>query len=273
MVTNPIWKDTEYQTTASTLTYSISVDGETIFNGKAYKKPGEQYLKININRICQNYLSNELPESLPAGSNVNTNAVRDFILKNGNGTTLETYRLSYDWSYGDAPNGNINDRYAVGMYGLRTIKLTDSYLNTIIDSLPSTTINACGEYAIYYLDCNGCWRPFLFEGIDRKYDNVRQYEYNRSFNNTTREFERGRYISEIETVYELSTGWLTDAQAENFARNLVGTNMAYLHHLPSGRIFPVVVDEDSVEYKRYVNDRHKVEYTIRVKESQNRIRK
>ena len=105
------------------------------------------------------------------------------------------------------------------------------------------------------------------------YDSFTQYEYNKSFNNTTPQFEKGRYISEIETRYELSTGWLNDTEAYNFSRNLVGTNVAYLHNLNDGRIFPIILDETEVEYKKYKNDRHLIEYTIRVKESQNRIRK
>lgn len=282
MVTNPIWKDTEYTTSADTLTYTIRVDGTPIFMGRAFKYPDADNLVININRVCQNYLSNELPEVFPAISSTttyyNTDAYRDFVLYDSNGVQLETFRFYYDWSYDDAfssdtRSSTINGHYAAGMLHFNTIRDTVNlrYNNTI--SLRSSG-DSCGDYAIYYLNSYGGWDEFLFEGRCKMMDEFTQYEYNKSFNNTTIQFEKGRYISEIQTGYELTTGWLNDNQSFNFARNLVGSNMAYLHNLRTGKISPIVIDEQDVEYKEYKsNGNHLIEYTIRVKESQNRIRK
>lgn len=274
MVTNPIWKDTEYTSSTSSLTYYIKVDGNIIFNGRAYREPDATGLTINVNRVCQNYLSNELPEAftgVTSATYTNGEAVKDFLLYNSNGTLLETYRLSYDWSYDSATTGSpINGHYASNQKVINTTKGTSAYTNTIT----TANTNYCGDYAIYYLDSYGCWKSFLFEGNCKMADNFTQYEYNKSFKNTTVQFEKGRYISEIETSYELSTGWLTDEQSYNFSRNLVGTNMAYLHNLKTNRISPIIIDEQSIDYKEYrTNGNHLVEYTINVKESQNRIRK
>lgn len=282
MIVNPIWKDTEYSVDADVLSYYITYNTEIVFRGKAYRKPDADVLSVNINKICQNYLSNELPDNfflLNEHNFVNTNAVGEFNLYNAdNNTLLEEYRFYYDWSYDENYNNinynkssEINSHYTDGMLYLFTNKSGTGYTNYVY-SLGET--GYCGDYAIYYLDSYGCWLGFLFEGYCRKTDNYTQYEYNKSFDNTTIQFEQGRYISEINTTYELTTGWLEDSQAENFAKNLVGSNMAYLHDLRNGRIFPVLIDETGVDYKTYkTNGRHLVSYTIRVRESQNRIRK
>lgn len=276
MLIAPIWQDIEYTSSDEVLSYYITYEGDIIFNGRAYRKPDAGSLVININRICQNYLSNNLPEEFTGITGYttyqNTDAVGDFYLYNSNGTLLESYRLSYDWSYDSATTGTpVNSHYAFGQFIMSSTKTSTGYTNNLRISNNTTY---CGDYAIYYLDSFGCWRSFLFEGNCKKSDNYVQFEYNKAFNNTTIQFEQGRYINEINTVYELSTGWLKDDEAENFARNVVGTNVAYLHNLKTNKIFPVLVDESGVEYKKYnTNGRHMVEYTINVKESQNKIRK
>lgn len=282
MIVNPIWKDTEYSVDADVLSYYITYNTEIVFRGKAYRKPDADVLSVNINKICQNYLSNELPDNFFGLYNyVNTNAVGEFNLYNAdNNTLLEEYRFYYDWSYDESydnidsrDDDPINNHYTNGMFNLWTDKSGTGYTNHR-RSAPYQYTGYCGDYAIYYLGSHGCWRSFLFEGYCRKTDNYTQYEYNKSFDNTTIQFEQGRYISEINTTYELTTGWLEDSQAENFAKNLVGSNMAYLHDLRNGRVFPVLIDETGVDYKTYkTNGRHLVSYTIRVRESQNRIRK
>ena len=279
MVYVPIWKDTVFTASTTGMTYYIQVDGETIFNGRAFAKPNDDYISININKIVLNYLINELPDfrNSDEGSYVASQGCRDFYLYQTNGTLLETYRFLYDWSYTDEAQFTgtynmsrpINNHYAYGMYRF----YTDFYDGDVTNHYEKVIGDYCGKYAIYYLNAFGGWDSFLFEGKCRKYDTFTQYEYNRTFNNTTIDFERNRYISEVEGVYELSTGILTDEEAANFSFNLIGTNQAYLHNMETDEIFPVMIDESSIEYKTYRNDKKMVEYTIRVKSSQNRIRR
>ena len=56
LTTAPIWKDTYYTTTAATANYSILLNGGIIFSGKAVRYPDAENLKININKVCRNYL-------------------------------------------------------------------------------------------------------------------------------------------------------------------------------------------------------------------------
>lgn len=279
MVNSPIWKDTFYSASTSALTYYVTVDGITIFNGRAFARPSTNNILININKICQNYLSNELPDfrEFTTSAVTNQEACKVFSLYNTNGTLLEQYRFLYDWSYSDEATftGNyimsrpINGHYATGMFVFNTV-----FDGTVVtNNISKTNGSYCGDYAIYYLNGYGGWDSYLFEGKARKYDGFSQYEYNRVFNNNSIEFEENRYISEVKGEYELSTGLLTDEEADNFAFNLVGSNACYLHNLKTDKIFPVVIDESNIEYKKYVNDRRMIEYTIRVKDSQNKIRK
>lgn len=279
MVNAPIWKDTVYTASTTGLSYYIQTDSETIFNGRAFAKPNSNYIVININKIVQNYLDNSLSDfrSYSATTLSASSAYREFKLYSTNGTLLETYWFLYDWSYLDEAvfNGTysmsrpINNHFADGMYQFNTVLSSGSVTN----HLERVNGSYCGEYAMYYLNAYGGWDSYLFEGKCRKYDNFTQYEYNRSFNNNTIEFEKNRYISEVEETYELGTGLMEDEEAENFSFNLVGTNQAYLHNLKTDEIFPVMVDEATIEYKKYSNDRKMIEYIIRVKSSQNRIRR
>ena len=134
-------------------------------------------------------------------------------------------------------------------------------------------VRYCGDYAIYYLNSYGGWDSFLIEGKVKKFDDFTQYEYNKSFDNNTLQFEKTRYMNEIKTRYEMNTGWLTDEQAENLAKNLLGSTKLYVHNLVDDRIFPAIITDSSVEYKTFRNNGRLVSYTINVQESQGKIRK
>lgn len=281
MIISPIWRDTYFEYDGATLTYTIEMeDGTVIFSGKAYRYPDANMLRINMNKICQDYLSVDIDFDQTARLS-HPDFCHDFILKDEGGRTLETYRFYYDWSY-EPWNGQttmevshpVNGHYAVGMRLMGTVfDLTAKTAYTI----PATTIYptlACGDYTLYYLNTHGGWDAFLIEGNMLKKDAITQHTYSRSFDNTTREFESSRYISEIGTTYELHTGWLTDQQAENLAKNLINSNKVYAHDLNTDRIFPVIITDNTADYKTYKNQGKKmVNYTINIKESQSKIRK
>ena len=105
---SPIWKDIEY-TFVNDEEYGIYTEKSYRYNGVSYKEdvllfkgrayiaPNSDRVNININKICQNYMS-EAP-------NIFTDAVgyyhsyNEFKLKNSYGTLLHTYRFVNDWSY------------------------------------------------------------------------------------------------------------------------------------------------------------------------------
>lgn len=290
-ITTSIWKDTEYlvNSSASPFAYHIdlktgstSSDVVTVFNGKAWIRPADEYLHININKIAQDYLESNLPDLRTVTGTTSYNdslAFRTFYLKNSGGTTLETFNFLNDWSYENTPltgttvlTNPINGHGCNGMIYLRTTFSSSSpNVVTSCSLAPGSSYSntSCGQYAIYYLQRNGGWASFLIEGNVIKKDSYKRYQISSPFNNTTLEFEKKTYHNEINTAYELRTGWLSDSEAANLAENLIGTNKAYLHNLVTGEIMPVLSTDGSAVYKTWRNQGRKlVSYSINVECSQ-----
>lgn len=130
-------------------------------------------------------------------------------------------------------------------------------------------VNFCGDAALYYLNSHGGYDAFLLEGLVKKTDKYTQGEYAKAYDNTTIEFGRNRYITEITSSWELHTSWLKDDEAERLVRNLFPSTKVWLHLLDSDECMPVVITDTSAEYKTYRNNGEKlVAYTIRVEASQ-----
>ena len=108
ILTRPIWQDTyvEFNTADSPVDYSINLNGEAIFYGKAWAAPAysEDIFKTNINKICEDYMSNEIDlDALikSAGTYVDhENAMMDFIVKNETtNKEIAVFKFIYDWSH------------------------------------------------------------------------------------------------------------------------------------------------------------------------------
>ena len=273
MVTSPIWKDVSYSSSTTPLKYTISVDDTEIFNGIAYARPNTDHVVFNINKICQNWLGSVLPDIRTfTGTFTHENAFRTFTLKNSGGTTLETYKFLYDWSYDNYFTGQtcslnrpINGKSAYGQIQFAT-NFNGSAVTTTVTT---STGNTCGgKYAVYYLNRYGGWDSFLIEGNVVKNDVYDKYYTNKTFNNTSLDFERKVYNNQITTNYELNTGWLTDAQSDNLAFNLLPSNAAYLHNLEKNEIKPIVITNAETEFKQFRNGRKLCSYKITVENSQ-----
>lgn len=56
--------------------------------------------------------------------------------------------------------------------------------------------------------------------------------------------------------------------------HLIESTMVYLYDIAADEIYPVVIDENSLTYKTYKNQERKFfNYTFKVRESQDKIRK
>ena len=270
MVQGSIWKDTYYTAfNTSALTYYIKIDtttGVTIFNGKAYALPDSDNVVINVSNICADYLNNDLT-SLNDSTYTNINAVRNFYLYNSNGSLLETYVFSYDWSYEDNPS-SLTPRYAYGQKVVETTKGSSAYTNTV--STYSDSSDYCGRYALIYLEPSGKWGSYLMEGLYKVEDKFNSYTTSKSYNNNTIQFGKNKYINEVTTSYELNTGWLNDAESELFAKNVVRSIKVYLQDIQGNKIVPVVITDTSVEHKKYLNEKILISYQVNVEESHNK---
>ncbi len=280
MTKAPIYKDTYYTVSYSPLEYVITLDGETIASGKAYKYPDAETLWVNINKICNNYLSSDIDLILTgATAQTHYDACKVFNLENRSGNTLEEYTFLYCYDYGYSWSGQaatlslpIEDSYAVGTKILTTTVTTGGVVTTTTSN-PSKTLG-CARYNLIYLNARGGWDVFTIQGNARKTDNITQYTTDRAFDNNTHQFEENRYISEIRTSYELNTHYLTDEQAEILAKHLLGSNKVYLQDTVEGKVFPVIIKDNSAVYQTYEgNGRRMAQYKISVSESQQKIRK
>ena len=279
----PIYKDTIFEYTGSSLTYAVLLNGQNIFNGRAYVAPGENVIKININRICENYLSNDAVEEILDGTStmqVAWNAYRTFIVVDESGNTLATYDFLYDydyeWEYQEGTGtleDPITDAYGDNMLKLRTYWDGTSVVN--YRDYGQYTRYVCGaEYALYYLDARGGWDAFLIEGNSVRTDKIGRHQYNKTYNNQTIEYEKNTYISEIETSWKLTTGILDDEQGHKLCWNLLSSNRVYLHDLKADKIVPVVITNSQNVYNTYKNsDQQPIQYQIEVVESQTKLRK
>lgn len=289
MIRRSIWEDTYYEYDGDKLSYHIVDDnGNVIFAGKAYKRPADDNIMIKINSICRNYLDNDLrpviDEYEDGGMNYGEagNAIKSFILMDNNDIVLEEFEFLYDWSYEYRYRGDnailskpINGKRVSSMF----IPLTNIQEGTVVNYLYNSIgqyslIDGChAEYAVYYLNSYGGWDAFLFEGKATKKDTITQFTTDRAFNNQTLDYEAYRYVSEITTSYTLSTGWLTDEQAANFAKNLVGSNHVYLHDLQENRLMSAIITDSNVTYHTMRNNKGKMAvYQLNIKESQNKLR-
>lgn len=290
MIRASIWKDTYYTSNSDVLAYYIMTDDEVIFAGKAYRLPSDGTVKIKINSICSNYLNNDLGPLWEANKTDGTtvsqaeDALRKFYLyKADDDTLLETYEFLYDWSYdfnftdtgGLIMSKPINKRKAANMYSIQTSYSASKVANNLAGRLYEVVPSCNAEFGMYYLNSYGGWDAFLFEGKTIKKDAIKQYNADRSFDNSSsKNYEKYRYVSEITTSYELHTGWLNDEQSANFAKNLISSNSVYLHDLKTDEIFAAVITDSNVVYQTIKNNNGKMAaYTVNVEVSQNKLRK
>ena len=275
----PIWKDTFYTASTSTLVYSIVLGNRTIFRGKAYKMPNENILKLNINKICQDYLEQDIDNILTGStSQTNAEACLDFDLKNSTGGTINTYRFLYDWDYDHSWTGQsatltevVNGHYAAGQWKLATSVNTAGTVTTVSNNSTLYNKEVCGDYVLHYVGAKG-WASFVFEGKCTKTDAITPHYFNKAFDNTTAEFEQGKYMTEISTTYKLNTGILSEEEAARFAKNVVSSPKAYLQILSEGKIIPVVITTNQAEYK-LEDGQNLITYELNVKESQTKLKK
>lgn len=138
-----------------------------------------------------------------------------------------------------------------------------------VDGTTLYNVNYCGDAALYYLNSKGGYDAFLIEGKVTRTDKYTQQDYFKSYDNTTIEFGRMRFITEVTPTWELNTGWLTDEAAERLARNLFPSTRIWIHTLDDDKVYPAVIADTAAAYKTQKNNGDKlISYTIKVEGSQ-----
>ena len=120
--------------------YQVTADGEVIYSGTAFRRPGAAELSVRLNDVCADFLSNPLP-SLKSGSGTETQAapelVRTFgvqILLGGTVSEVAEVKFSADWSYDpDWPlTGLANDSIVPLLDRRQRLVLTSYAANTYL---------------------------------------------------------------------------------------------------------------------------------------------
>lgn len=96
----PAYRDTYYEYSGDSLSFFIQVDGdEVVFQGNAVKGPNEDSIRININRIAKDYLSQSMPDFRDADGTIlrHPEAFRIFRLYRNDGILLRSYGVLFDW--------------------------------------------------------------------------------------------------------------------------------------------------------------------------------
>ena len=134
--------------------------------------------------------------------------------------------------------------------------------------------DTCAKFALYYVNEYGGWDSLVMRGGFKRIDKYKRYEMKRKYNNAVVS-NRGRfqYANEETFAFELRSPLLTDEQASRM-HHLLGSNMVYMYDLEEGLMHPVVITDNSCEYKNYKNNGHKiVQYTISVEIAKEQTRR
>lgn len=292
----PIWQDcyVQFNTEDSPVNYSINLDGEAIFYGKAWAAPAydDYTFKTNIKKICENYLSNTLPDfrGIPINGQTyeQSEAAREFVVVNeDNSTIVGRFTFVYDWSYDDSVfysenstvemSHPINRKGKDGMFYFQTT-FDGSKVETFITQNPIngyTVSEDCNsKWAMYYLNRYGGWDSYLIEGYVSKKDNFVRKNIVRDYDNNTKAFGNAPYMTQITPTYEIHTGWLNDRESEIMAANVFQSTRVYLHNLETFDLIPVNITDADVLYKTHKNSgRRLLNYTINATEAQTEYNK
>lgn len=292
----PVWRDTiiSYDTTADYITYTIgtsSSDADVFYTGRAYRKPDSNRCEFKINKICENYLKQDLDDSGNATINV-------FVKIDGVTYSNLRFYFNYDYTSGIVPTGtlkllsdpingkisnklvfsvlNTNSSTATVSYGSGNVTVAGNSIGNFIVDIDSDVnilgvdykkVNECGEGQLIYLNKMGGYDVVDLSGRMEIEDEFEGYEYNRSYNNTTNEFENNKYLNVITKNYVGHIFWLNKEQAKRLD-NLFGSTQVYL--LKDGDMIPVVITSKNYNYN---NTKKLISVDIEFKESQNKIRR
>lgn len=144
-----------------------------------------------------------------------------------------------------------------------------SFTTTINYQIDTTNKN----YVLYYTNAYGGWDSLLVQGNVKQTDQIESQTYVRKVLNTTSQFSKNKYLNTIVPEWTLYTNYLTDTQASKM-HHLLESTMVYLHNLEDNKIIPVIITNNSCEYKTYSNQgKNMFYYTIEVQSSQDKYRK
>ena len=128
------------------------------------------------------------------------------------------------------------------------------------------------RYVLYYVNPFGGYDYFNYFVKYQEIDNLQTYEYVQDVDNTTINFGKNRYLTEINKNIKLTTGWLKEEESKRMWY-LLESNKVYLHDVVEDRIYPVVITNKTIDYKQKTSTNKIIQYEIDLQFSQGRTRK
>lgn len=150
------------------------------------------------------------------------------------------------------------------------------------DIIFSYDMNHCGPGAFVYRNRFGGWDSFLIEGNIIKTDNYakqnyrKKGEYNSGYSINSLHLFNEKYTDslDVNTTFEVHTGWLSDEESERLAFHFLSSPLVYfqnfngdLYESDPFTLVPVRLTNSSAEYKKFRNGRRLVSYTITFEKS------
>lgn len=282
-----IWKDFEIEipATSDTIEYAIELsrDAKTIYVGKAYKLPDATTIKINPNRIVENYLWAEFPENLDTTTVQDSNVAKEvkitvvggdvyYYVAVNNWTYDNQYDLSKARILNDPPYPYADPR----QYCPRTTIIRDRVTTTwetVVDSDLYLPTDKCSQrYVIYYSNLYGGWDAMLFTGKYTRSENYTRDTAKYSVINTQRKHYTTQYNINITDKWKLKSAYLTSAECKSM-NNVLTSNLVFLHDLDTDEIYPVNITDTSFTEKNEYDKRRTRYYEITVERAIEMIRK
>ena len=134
--------------------------------------------------------------------------------------------------------------------------------------------DTCAKYALYYVNAFGGWDALVMQGTPKHSEDIKRYNVQKSYDNSeSRARGLHNYTNEITPKWALKTALLTDEQSARM-HHLLGSTMVYLYDIETAEVLPVVITDNSIEYKTFKNNnRQRAQYTINVQLAAERLRR
>ena len=284
--------------------YKLLVGGSIVYAGRVYSIPNRN-VDFKVNDIARDFLSHEI--SFTAGASYPSNYYKTFTVAIDGGNSYN-YNFYNDWSYVNhsgvyisepiaedipagalvpfsyfAEGGGSASIYANGV-SIASVTVSNSqtrFMTTAQEGVVYTSgpvkykgVSACrNNYVIYYINAYGGVDAFMPQHAKMRTDNITSYDMQQQYHTGNSEFAQKRYLVDVQPTWQFNTGWLTDEQSSRM-HHLIESPMVYLYDMAKSVYIPVVMTENSLQYKTWFNQgRKKVSYTFTLKESQTKQRR
>ena len=324
----PIWKDYEYTFGGTDVTYGIYTEtryvppggrpqdvvyiDNLIFKGRAYAAPNESVVKVNLNKICQNYLGES---SLVFDGAVGVgNSFNKYKLKDGYGNLLETLYFVGDWSYKPLTLGiktnPITPNIANGQklffsllaedsrsvqWGMKYSDATEDYTNTeyLSNGFETVIVPKSREKNVRQFHFGGknygvlpkcqCKWVLYYLNPNGGYDwftitgRVTRRDKLQTYTITQNFNNTTTNFGKKRYLSTIGINYQINTQWLTQAQSdrmweLLESNQVWLHNLETDEIMPVIITDTDIEHKQKTRTNKMISYQINVELSQGRER-